>query len=151
MNTPVIKNETFEERICKIRKAFAERFKQLRCEAGYTQSQLANLLHISRSTLCTWEHAKHIPDYQAISDICDLFDISCDYLLGVSSQRNFHQINPKDVIISNKAKFIDVSKLNDENLYLLVNYYISHLEIEIIPLSSHFSMHKTFLSPRNLI
>ena len=106
----------------KIKAAFAQRFKKLRTAKGYTQLRLAQILHVSRSCLCAWEHGKRMPDMRMFVAICDIFNVSCGYMLGVEPL-NKYEINSKDLFICSKSKFLDVSKLNDKNLYDLFNYY----------------------------
>lgn len=60
------------------------RIKALRKKNNLTQNQLARLLHMSRSTVLKYETGRQIPPVDRICDIADIFDVSTDYLYGVS-------------------------------------------------------------------
>lgn len=60
------------------------RIKALRKKNKLTQNQLARLLHMSRSTVLKYETGRQIPPVDRICDIADIFDVSTDYLYGVS-------------------------------------------------------------------
>lgn len=60
------------------------RIKALRKKNKLTQNQLAGLLHMSRSTVLKYETGRQIPPVDRICDIADIFDVSTDYLYGVS-------------------------------------------------------------------
>lgn len=60
------------------------RIKALRKKNKLTQNQLSGLLHMSRSTVLKYETGRQIPPVNIICDIADIFDVSTDYLYGVS-------------------------------------------------------------------
>lgn len=60
------------------------RIKALRKKNKLTQNQLSGLLHMSRSTVLKYETGRQIPPVDRICDIADIFDVSTDYLYGVS-------------------------------------------------------------------
>ena len=47
-------------------------------------NSIAGLLHMSRSTVLKYETGRQIPPVDRICDIADIFDVSTDYLYGVS-------------------------------------------------------------------
>lgn len=59
-------------------------FKELRKEKGLTQVQLANLLNLDQTTISKWELNKALPDVNTLCKLSSLFDVSTDYLLGLS-------------------------------------------------------------------
>lgn len=61
-----------------------EKIRQLRKEHNMTQSQLADILAISQDTVSLWELGKTTPDVEYIVKLCKIFDVSADYLLGLS-------------------------------------------------------------------
>ena len=63
---------------------FATRLKELRTERGLSQIQLAFETKLSKSAISFWELGERIPNAQAIVTLAKYFDVSCDYLLGVS-------------------------------------------------------------------
>ena len=61
----------------------AERVKQLREQCGWTQSELAKLLGITRSSVNAWELGIYVPSTQYLVELASLFKVSTDYLLGI--------------------------------------------------------------------
>ncbi|WP_303800404.1 helix-turn-helix domain-containing protein [Ruminococcus flavefaciens] len=61
-----------------------ERIKALRKKNNLTQCQLAELLHMSRSTVLKYETGRQIPPVDRICDIADIFNVSTDYLYGLT-------------------------------------------------------------------
>lgn len=66
----------------------SERIKELRIEKGLSQDELAKYMAIkNRSTLAGWELGRVSPDHEMIIKLANFFDVSTDYLLGVTSDR----------------------------------------------------------------
>lgn len=61
---------------------FAERLKELRTKRGYSQSELASKLHISKSTISMLEVGQRMPSVEMLEAIGDFFNVDTDYLLG---------------------------------------------------------------------
>ena len=64
----------------------ADRIKELRQQAGWTQAELARKLNITRSSVNAWEMGISIPSTQVIVELSALFCVPTDYLLGVSEK-----------------------------------------------------------------
>lgn len=58
------------------------RLKELRLEKELTQKELAEKLGITQDSISLWEKGKRIPDTGYIIKLCEIFQISADYLLG---------------------------------------------------------------------
>lgn len=58
--------------------------RQLRKDAKYTQTQLAQMLSTSQDTVSIWELDKALPDVESLIKLCKIFDVSADYILGLS-------------------------------------------------------------------
>lgn len=68
---------------------FSERLKQLRHEKnGLTQADIASQLGIAKTTYSSYEQGKREPDFETLQRIAVYFDVSTDFLLGKSSNRN---------------------------------------------------------------
>ena len=63
---------------------FAKRLKELRKENGLTLVQLEKSTGLSKSVLNDWENEKCIPNALAIITLAKFFDVTSDYLLGLS-------------------------------------------------------------------
>ena len=64
---------------------FGQRWTQLRQEKNITQSELAARLHCSISLVSTLESGKVTPSVITFSKLSDIFDISTDYLAGLTN------------------------------------------------------------------
>ena len=62
----------------------AMRLKAARVESGLTQAQLGEKLSVSQDTVSLWENGKSVPTAEYVIEICKLFSISADYLLGLT-------------------------------------------------------------------
>ena len=61
---------------------YGERLRELRCEKGLTQKQLAEKLNISQKSLSKYERESLDLNTELIVRICRYFQVSADYLLG---------------------------------------------------------------------
>ena len=66
---------------------FAERLKELRNERYLSQMDLALETGLSQSAITSWETGSRQPNSTAIVALANYFEVSCDYLLGVSDER----------------------------------------------------------------
>lgn len=65
-------------------KIFAERLIQLRKERGLSQATVAKDLGVSLGIICYWETNKSDPTASNIAKLARYFNVSSDYLLGIS-------------------------------------------------------------------
>ena len=63
---------------------FVKRLKELRKENGLTLVQLAKATGISKSSISEWENGQSVPNAIAIITLTKFFDVTSDYLLGLS-------------------------------------------------------------------
>ena len=63
-----------------------ERIKDLRENAGYSQSQLAKKLDVTRSSVNAWEMGISSPTTPYVVAMAKLFHTSTDYILGMESE-----------------------------------------------------------------
>ncbi|MCR4738680.1 MAG: helix-turn-helix domain-containing protein [Lachnospiraceae bacterium] len=61
------------------------RIKKLRISYGYTQQQLANRLHVTKSLISAYETGQRSPSYEILIGLSSIFKVSTDYLLGVDN------------------------------------------------------------------
>lgn len=64
---------------------FSVILKELREKHGYSQKQLADILHVSKNSVSHYELGQCMPSIDVIISIADVFDVSMDYLLGRST------------------------------------------------------------------
>lgn len=60
----------------------AERIKQARKEAGFTQMQLAELLSVSKGTVAMWETGKREPGLDTFRKLGEVLHKKPEYLCG---------------------------------------------------------------------
>ena len=78
-----------------------ERIKKLREKQGYTQTELAKMLGVTRSCVNAWEMGISVPSTQYIVELAGIFNVSTDYLLDVapSASINISGLTEADVRI----------------------------------------------------
>ena len=62
---------------------FPERLKDLHDRLGYTQSDLAKKLSITRASVNAWEMGISAPSTSWLVELSNLFHVTTDYLLGL--------------------------------------------------------------------
>ncbi len=75
------------------------RIKELRKKFGIKQIDLCKQLGVVQGTLSGWENNKYEPDLTSLTKMAEIFDVSVDYLLGVSDVeggKNTVKLTPKD-------------------------------------------------------
>lgn len=80
----------------------ADNIKALRSSNGWTQSELAKKLGITRSSVNAWEMGISVPSTSYIVELAQLFHVSTDFLLGLKQNAS-----------------IDISGLSEEEIKIL--------------------------------
>ena len=66
-----------------------DRLKHARLSAGYAQQkEVADKLGIERTRYLKWEHGDAQPPLDYVVQMCKLFGVSSDYLLGIQDELN---------------------------------------------------------------
>ncbi len=63
---------------------FNNRLKQLRQKHKLTQSELADILGLKPTAISNYESKRNEPSFDKLIALSKYFDVSCDYLLGIS-------------------------------------------------------------------
>ena len=63
---------------------FHLRLKQLRQKQGLTQGELANILGLKPTAISNYESNRNEPSFDKLIALSKEFDVTCDYLLGIS-------------------------------------------------------------------
>lgn len=87
------------------------RIKELREKSGYTQKEFAKKMNIGHSTLSQYETGSRIPNDDIKIQFANFFNVSIDYLLGHSAQKE------KPITINDELN----KKFEDEKTKQLVN------------------------------
>ncbi len=65
-------------------KNFGEKIKEFRISLGLTQKELAQKIGQTQSTIFYWEKNINEPSISSLKKLCEVFDVSADYLLGLT-------------------------------------------------------------------
>lgn len=65
---------------------FSERLKIIRIEKGYTQKDVYTYLSISANGYASYEQGRTEPSIETLIKLCNFFEISADYLLGLENE-----------------------------------------------------------------
>lgn len=63
---------------------FGNRLKELRIESKLSQRRLGEILGFCNQTISFWEIGRCEPDYDSLVKIAKFFNVTTDYLLGLS-------------------------------------------------------------------
>lgn len=99
---------------------FGKRLKQLRELKGISQTELGNHVNVSYRVIGYYENEQRFPnDENVIRRIADYFDVTIDYLLGYTDDKNIYR-SVKDIPLEVRelgASYITVAKeLKDEDI-----------------------------------
>lgn len=65
---------------------FGDKLKTLRKSKKLTQAELAQRLEVSKSSVTSYEQGRIYPSLEIFSKICEILNVSSDYLLGISDE-----------------------------------------------------------------
>lgn len=86
---------------------FGERLRELRQDNDETQEQIGRILNIGARMISHYERNEHFPrDAKSIILLAEHFNVTTDYLFGISNIKNYNRI---------KELFSDYSSLSEEN------------------------------------
>lgn len=104
----------------------SNRLKSLRLEKELTQKDLANYLAITASAYGYYEQGKRFPDLDSLKLLSELFNVSIDYLVGVTNIRESAEtiiknqnINSTIKVVSKERELPPAAKAEHE---VLMNY-----------------------------
>lgn len=100
-----------------------ERIREERIKKDINQPELAKMLNISKQTVSNWENGKRTPDIDTLETLAKFFDVSTDYLLGISDIKNSdleNELNTWEPTL-NKKDEKDIAKRFDKIINGLEN------------------------------
>lgn len=106
---------------------FPEILRMLREKRGYSQKQLADVLHVSKNSVSHYELGGCMPGIDVLVGIADIFDVSLDYLLGRSKANLSKRLLDKNVDKTTAGEILeDILRLDKEHRHDLFKllYYI---------------------------
>lgn len=67
-----------------------ERLEKLRTEKNLTIVELAEMFHVSKSTISAYENNTRKPNLEILLEFAKFYGVTIDYLLGISDERNIY-------------------------------------------------------------
>ena len=64
------------------------KFKELRNKYGYSQKELADILFVNQTAVSQWERGVTTPNKTSLSKLCEMFNVSADYILGMEERQS---------------------------------------------------------------
>ena len=106
---------------------FSERLKMLREKGGYTQQQLADILHITKNSISHYELSMCMPSIDVLVEMSKLFNVSLDYLLclcdyNLSTVLLEKPIANKMTVGSVLESILKLDKSHQSDLLKMLNY-----------------------------
>ena len=65
-----------------------ERIRNLRIDKGFTQAQIAEMLHVKQNTYCQYEIGVLNYPLDVVVKLALFYDVSIDYLVGITDNPN---------------------------------------------------------------
>lgn len=93
---------------------FGERVRELRKQRNITQAKLGELLGLAQQSIGAWETGRAYPDVDGLISLSKLFDVSTDYLLGITDDPR-PVTQPSELIADNQAT-ATAKQMTDEQL-----------------------------------
>lgn len=102
-----------------------KRLKEIRKERKITAKQLAKVLNVSESTISLYENGKREPDLKTLLNIAEYFNVSVDYLIGKTDEKEKLIKDIGTISIRGRDGSVIESELSDSQLETfkkLLNY-----------------------------
>ena len=96
-----------------------KKIKELRIKSKFTQSELADLLGVTKSSVASYENDSRQPSLLVLIKIAQIFNVSTDYLLLNKSEKNISitSLNEEQTaIIKSLIKIFSESNAREHNL-----------------------------------
>jgi len=133
------------------------RLKGIREDNDISQTKMANILGVKRSTYSLWELAINIIPLNYLCKYADYFNYSIDYVLGLSNQKNSNDLiqgldlkilgkNLKDIRIKNKLLQQEMANILNVTQACITRYENGLIQIST---SNLYKVSKKFNIPLN--
>ncbi len=97
------------------------RIRDLRKEHGLSQQELAQKLGVNQTAVSQWERGATTPSSTVMVDLCKLWDVTPDFLLGLSEEKKAPTIEQVDAEELQLLKEV-VDQLTPEQQQELLRY-----------------------------
>jgi transcriptional regulator with XRE-family HTH domain len=96
----------------------AGKITELRKQKGWSQSELAKNLEVSREIVGRYERNDAVPSIEIAKRMADVFEVSLDYLVGSTEQ---------EVDKATLIRLQEINRLSDENKKLVYTFLDSFI------------------------
>lgn len=96
----------------------------LREEKNISQTDLAKIINVDRSLISKWEKGTEIIPLEHLNTLCNYYETSMDYALGLSNKNEYKPANSKlnKIVIGNNIKQLRTQyKLTNRELADILN------------------------------
>ena len=100
------------------------KIKDLREEYDLTQLKMSEIMNVSKSNYARWETNESIIPLKHLNNLCNYFNVSMDYITGLSKEKNYIIINKKlnkELIGKRLKEFREYNNLTKEELAKQIN------------------------------
>lgn len=90
-----------------------KRINELRVKSGMSQTELANKLNVTRSSVNAWEMGISVPAVQNLVELSQIFHVSVDYLIGLNANEAVcldHYSEEEKELVYGLLKYFDSKK-----------------------------------------
>ena len=91
---------------------FCKRLEELRISYNLTQKQLADKLGVTKQTVSNWENDNILPSIETLMRICQFFNVSTDYVLGLDNKKYIEVSDLSLEVVSHIQQIINDIKNN---------------------------------------
>ncbi|PWU66746.1 helix-turn-helix domain-containing protein [Gracilibacillus dipsosauri] len=87
-----------------------DRLKRLRKERKLTQTELGNIINVTKVSISGYENGDRTPDTDNLRRLADFFGVTTDYLLGRSDDPNLTEKEDNNKIMVNENELMNLIK-----------------------------------------
>lgn len=109
---------------------FIDRFEQLAQEKGITTAKVLRDCNLGKNNMFKWKSRGSYPNKSTLKVLADYFNVSTDYLEGLTDERFYHSMNMMNSI--NQSP----------NSSVVINNGLSNQEIELVNIFRSLSLSK---------
>lgn len=102
------------------------RITELRKEHKHSQSTLSEMLGVAQATLSQWELGTRGIDLEALKKIAKIYDVTTDYLLGMSDVRKPETSN----IPPERARILKRLEKSDDAMFAEVSQFMDYVDFK---------------------
>ncbi len=97
------------------------RIKSLRIQSNMTQKDLAQKIGLTPKMISFYERSERIPPMDIIIKFVDIFNVSSDYLLGLTNSLESHEIVYGEQLTDDEKKLINTYRaLNSDGKQIMI-------------------------------